>query len=137
MAKICSSQKLLGYRCKLLGHRLHVLMNLIGENSPLCSSVEEILNEILELATCQLFLTSRTIHTGPNPYRSTTEFMPNFSVLASVLSTELCSATKVLTTVMTDTHLLENLEILAISLRKLCEQLKRVSVSNILGRLNI
>jgi hypothetical protein len=127
MARICSSQRLLSYRCRQLNGSIEVVSRLIGEHW-LCNSLRSILNEILELSTSQLTLTSRTrtIHTPSNPYLSTSEFMPHFPDLASVLSRELFETTKILTTVLTNTQLLENLEILAVSLRRQGEQLKKV-----------
>lgn len=126
MAKICSSQRLLGLRCKHLVSVLSLLGNLVGENT-LCSSLASIVEEVLEIATCQLMLTSRKIHTPTSPYLSTTEFFPNFSLLASVFSEELREATRVLTTATTNAQLLDNLEIVAFSLRRQAEQLKKVN----------
>lgn len=125
MARVCSAQRLLGVRCKEMGSRLALLCQLMGENS-LCSCLSMILNDIMDIATSHLIVTSRTIHTPTNPYLSTSDFFPNFPILASVLARELEASTKVLTTVMTDTLLLENMEIVALSLRRQHDQLKKV-----------
>lgn len=126
MARVCSAQRQLGFRCRQMGYSLSLLHSLLGEN-PLFGNLSCILNDTLEIATCHLTLTSRTIHTPTNPYLSTSDFFPNFPLLASILSRELCASTKVLTSVTTNTQLLDNLEIIALSLRRQQEQLHKVA----------
>ncbi len=63
--------------------------------------------------------------------------MPNFTVLASVLARELFDTTKILTTAMTNAKLLEDLEIVAVSLRRQSEQLKRVFLISVQLCLNV
>eukprot|EP01127_Copromyxa_protea_P004683 TRINITY_DN14512_c0_g1_i1.p1 TRINITY_DN14512_c0_g1~~TRINITY_DN14512_c0_g1_i1.p1 ORF type:complete len:388 (-),score=38.12 TRINITY_DN14512_c0_g1_i1:156-1319(-) len=128
MAKICSSQKLLAFRCQLMTRRMRVLYGLIGFH-PSLPALEEVLQGVKHLASSQLFFASRTIHTANNPYMSTTNFLPNFSFMASLLACSLCETTKVLTTVMTNKQLLDDLEILPMTLRRNYEQLRQTFFS--------
>jgi hypothetical protein len=122
MARICSSQKNLAYRCKLLADRVRVLVHLVGAH-PTLAPLEDLVSGVIEIATCQLFLSSRTIHTPLNPWMSTTEFLPNFSQLAEVLCCSLSETTKVLTTALTNLQILDSLDILPMCLRRHYEQL--------------
>eukprot|EP01127_Copromyxa_protea_P022645 TRINITY_DN8244_c0_g1_i1.p1 TRINITY_DN8244_c0_g1~~TRINITY_DN8244_c0_g1_i1.p1 ORF type:complete len:391 (+),score=23.61 TRINITY_DN8244_c0_g1_i1:154-1173(+) len=125
MARICSAQRLLKYRCAYFSARLRLLTGAVGD-IPLSYSLKSILQVMSKMATNQLLLTSRTIHTSHSPYFSTTDFMPNFSRLASALAGEVYDATQVLTAAMKNPQLLENLEIMALSLRREAAQLQKI-----------